>query len=253
MALWRRVACATSLEENAQEEPVFAPPEHVQEEIFLKRHPKQENFETWNCSLSRGLQLQFMSGSRRARSARIPGNGSSCTSSLSGWHFLSTCSNMNELQNFNPSSSHSSHSSHSLLNLHTWLLGSHSQLATEACAGRCGLSGQRLHRWSVAQALWALDRISCHVGARCGAWRWTSKKDSPYCSIPNILLFVPLCMTPWSVLCRAFVWCTLNAMSIHNTVILSCLQQAPHSQYCSRQSHAWGIRFDRFPYVLHNH
>lgn len=32
MALWRRVACATSLEENAQEEPVFAPPEHVQEE-----------------------------------------------------------------------------------------------------------------------------------------------------------------------------------------------------------------------------
>ena len=37
------VACVTSLEENAQEEPVFAPPEHVQER---KRYSKQENFET---------------------------------------------------------------------------------------------------------------------------------------------------------------------------------------------------------------
>ena len=138
-------------------------PSMCRRKFSLKRHPKPENFETWNCSLSRGLQLQFLSGSRRARSAWIPGNGSSCTGSLSGWHLLSTCSNMKELQNFKPSSSHSSHSSHSSLNLHTWLLGSHSQLATEACAGRCGLSGQRLHRWSVAQALWASDRISCHV------------------------------------------------------------------------------------------
>lgn len=44
MALWRRVACATSLEENAQEEPVFAPPEHVQEEIFLKKTSETGKF-----------------------------------------------------------------------------------------------------------------------------------------------------------------------------------------------------------------